>query len=107
MTATACSRERPSRSCSVAVGASKRLMRDVSPAERAATKNTAMITVPPGMVSKRFGRKMKRSPGPLWSKVCPAVAMAGMMTTAASSAAMVSNTATVRAARGTSSVLGR
>lgn len=91
----------------VAAGASKRLIKEVKPANSAATKNTAMMTRPPGMAPKRFGRKMNISPGPLLSSVCPAVAMAGMMTSAASTAAAVSKNATVRADAGTSASRAR
>ena len=59
------------------------------------------------MLLNRLGRKMNIRPGPLLVRVSPAVAMAGMMTVAASRAAMVSKKATVRAERGTSSVTGR
>ena len=77
-------------------------MSDVIPANRAATKNTAMMICPPGISRKRLGRKMNSNPGPLRSRVSPAVAMAGMITSAASMAATVSNRATVRAEAGTS-----
>ena len=107
MTATAWRRLRRSFSWRVAVGASKRFTRDVKPANSAATKNTIMMTVPPGMVLNRLGRKINMRPGPLLSRVSPAVAMAGMMTSAASKAASVSKKATVRAEAGTSSSLER
>ena len=78
------------------------MMREVSPAKRAATKNTAMMTPPPGMFWNRLGRKMNMRPGPLLSSCWPAVAMAGMMTSAASRAARVSNRAMVLAEAGMS-----
>ena len=50
---------------------------------------------------------MNISPGPLWVRVSPAVAMAGMITRALRTAAMVSKNATVRADSGTSASLER
>ena len=56
ITATAARRLRWSFSCSVAVGASNRFTREVTPANSAATKNTAISTRPPGISRNRLGR---------------------------------------------------
>ena len=56
ITATAVPRLRCSFSCRVAVGASNKFTRDVTPANNAATKNTAMRIRPPGISRNRLGR---------------------------------------------------
>ena len=56
-----------------------------------------MTICPPGMVENRWGREMNIRPGPLSESTTPVVAMAGMMTRAASMAAQVSQIATVMA----------
>ena len=51
-------------SCTVAIGASYKLINDVIPASNTATKKMIAISHPPGIPLIRFGRKMNNSPGP-------------------------------------------
>ena len=56
MAKQAFARSRWKNSCNVAIGASKKLMSEVRPPNSTATKNTAMMRGPPGIVENRLGR---------------------------------------------------
>ena len=77
------------------------MMREVRAAKITARKKTMEMSRPPGMEFNTLGRKINIRPGPLLFSCCPATAMAGMMTRAASMAAKVSKMATIRASAGT------
>ena len=51
-------------SCTVAIGASYRLISEVSPANNTATKKMTTMIFPPGIFLIRFGRKINNNPGP-------------------------------------------
>lgn len=100
-------RDKCSFSCTVAIGASYKLIREVIPARNTAAKKMIAMIRPPGMERIRFGRKMNNSPGPPWFNCAPVVAIAGMMTRAARIAAIVSNNATFAAEAGIFSLSDR
>ena len=94
ITPTAFFLEKPNLVCNASTGVSKRFTRDVRPAKPTAMKNITITILPPGICAKTLGRKMNMSPGPPVVSSCPAVAMAGIMVSAAISAATVSHRAT-------------
>ncbi len=86
-------------------GVSKRFTSEVRPAKATAIKNTVITILPPGIWANTLGRYMNISPGPPPERDWPAVAMAGIIVTAAASAAIVSQRATVLALYGMSTSL--
>ena len=105
--ATAFFLERPNLVWRASTGVSKRFTSEVRPAKATAIKNTVITILPPGIWANTLGRYMNISPGPPPERDWPAVAMAGIIVTAAASAAIVSQRATVLALYGMSTSLLR
>ena len=78
---------------------------ELNPANKTQIKKMMPINSPAGIPLKTLTKKMNINPGPPLASSVLAVAIAGMMTKAASKAANVSKTATLRAELGRSSFL--